>query len=518
MAATRQRSPLHGQPGSCEETGRTSLRSIVKVLIAVLAVLLLLSTAAMWLLTTFLHRTALLIDDSVDGVRLAMELQQQMTQYNRLSNLVLASAEGALASSEDARPALEAIVASADRRLVEVRKYVGSPAEESLLREVKQRMNDYFVARRALLDRRAPPGEAIRTSSPLLDAAMTSLQDFVDKNSQQAQAATRQAAAWDSTANTLSIGVALLAVIAIVGSLVALERCVHSPLAALARAIERFASGDKTARAPTTGPAELRSIAEVFNGMADRLVCQEENQLTYIAGVAHDLRNPLTALQMKVGRFDPSGPAPTAEHARRTNDLVARQVAQMDRLVGDLLDATRIHAGRIELKLDACDLSELAREAAELFQPLSSAHEIIVSSAAGPVVARCDPTRIAQVLNNLISNAVKYSPQRGEITVSVGKDGGRAFVTVADQGSGIEPEDVERIFEPFRRAGASRELVPGVGLGLWLARRIAEAHGGSLVVSSTPGQGSVFRLDLPLAEGATGPMSPSAQTASAPRS
>ncbi|WP_437589050.1 sensor histidine kinase [Sorangium sp. So ce1000] len=121
------------------------------------------------------------------------------------------------------------------------------------------------------------------------------------------------------------------------------------------------------------------------------------------------------------------------------------------------------------------------------------------------MVARCDPARIAQVLNNLISNAIKYSPQRGEITVSVGEDRDRAFVTVADQGIGIEPEDVERIFEPFRRVGACRELVPGVGLGLWLARRIAEAHGGSLGMSSAPGQGSVFRIELPLAEGETGP-------------
>ncbi|KYF92913.1 hypothetical protein BE17_12280 [Sorangium cellulosum] len=487
-------------------------------MIAVIAVLLLLSAAAMGLLTTFLHRTSRLIDDSVEGVRLAMELQQQMTQYNRLSNLTLASAERGLAPAEDSGPALEAIVTGANRRLVEVRKYVGSPEEESLLREVEQRMHDYFASRSTLLERRATPGEAIRASSPRLDAAMTSLQDFVDKNRRQAEDGMRQAAAWDATADALSVAVALLSAIASVSSLVALERYVHSPLAALERAIERFARGDKAARAPAAGPSELRSIARVFNAMTKRLVHQEENQLTFIAGVAHDLRNPLTALRFKVGRFDPSGPAPTAEQARRENDLIARQVARMDRLVGDLLDATRIHAGRLELKLESCDVRELAREAAELFRPLSSANQILVSSAAGPVVARCDPTRIAQVLNNLISNAVKYSPQGGEITVSVGEDGGRASVTIADQGIGIEPEEVERIFEPFRRAGASRDLVPGVGLGLWLARRIAEAHDGSLDVKSTPGQGSVFRLALPLAKGATSATSRSARAASTPRS
>ncbi|WP_437515380.1 HAMP domain-containing sensor histidine kinase [Sorangium sp. So ce1099] len=503
MFANHQRPPHDGQPRSCEETGGTSLRSIVQGVTATMAVLLLLSAAGMGLLTTFLHRTSRLIDDSVESVRLAMELQQQMTHYN--GTLALASAEGALGSAEDIGPELEAIVAGADRRLGEVRKYVGSPEEEQLLREVAQRMHDYFAYCGALLERRVTPGEAIRTSSPLLNAAMTSLQDFVDQNSLQAQAATRQADVWDSTANVLSIGIALLAAMAIVASLVAIERSVHSPLAALERAIERFGRGDKAARAQVAGPSELRSIAGVFNGMADSLVCQEENQLTFIAGVAHDLRNPLTALRFNVDRFDPSGPAPTVEEIKRANELVARQVHRMDRLVGDLLDATRIHAGRLELKLRACDVSELAREAAELFRPLSSTHEITVSSAAGPVIARCDATRIAQVLNNLISNAIKYSPQGGEITVSVGEDGGRASVTVADRGMGIEPEEIERIFEPFRRASASRELVPGVGLGLWLARRIAEAHGGSLSVSSVPGQGSVFRLELPLAEGVASP-------------
>ncbi|WP_437563151.1 ATP-binding protein [Sorangium sp. So ce542] len=518
MSTTHPRSPHDQQPGSCDVADGASLRSMVHGAIATIAVLLLLSAAAMSLLTSFLHRTSRLIDDSVEGVRLAMELQQRMTQYNVLSNLTLASAEAGLVRPRDNSPALEAIVAGADRRLVEVREYVSSPEEESLLREVEQRMHDYFAARTALLERRAPPGEAIQASSPLLDAAMTSLQDFVDKNRRQAQAAMRRAASWDSTADVLSIGVALLAAIATVGSLVALERCVHAPLAALKRVIDRFARGDKAARAQVTGPSELRSIAAVFNGMADRLIYQEANQLAFIAGVAHDLRNPLTALRFAVGSFDPSGPAPTAERVRRANDLVGRQVDRMERLVGDLLDATRIHAGRLELRLEACDLRELAREAAELFQPLSVAHEITVEGAAGPVVARCDPARVAQVLNNLISNAIKYSPQGGAIAISVAEDGGRASVTVADQGIGVEPEEIERIFEPFRRADTTRDLVPGVGLGLWVARRIADAHGGSLEVKSAPGRGSVFRLVLPLAEGAAPASSPSAQAASIPRS
>jgi signal transduction histidine kinase len=113
--------------------------------------------------------------------------------------------------------------------------------------------------------------------------------------------------------------------------------------------------------------------------------------------------------------------------------------------------------------------------------------------------------RLGQVLSNLLSNAVKYSPKAGPIKITLEAEDGYAVVAVADQGIGIQPGEHEQIFEPFRRTGASRDLVPGVGLGLSIARRIVEAHGGRIEITSKPGCGSTFRVYLPQSKAESAP-------------
>jgi len=163
-------------------------------------------------------------------------------------------------------------------------------------------------------------------------------------------------------------------------------------------------------------------------------------------------------------------------------------------MVGDFLDAARIESGHLELQLRRRDLRELAQEAVELYGASSRAHRLVYSPAETPVEVRCDAERIAQVLNNLVSNAIKYSPQGGDVRVSVTASKGDAIVAVQDSGIGIAPEDQKHIFEPFRRTGASRDTAPGVGLGLSVAHQIIEAHGGRIDVESTLGVGSTFRV------------------------
>jgi signal transduction histidine kinase len=114
------------------------------------------------------------------------------------------------------------------------------------------------------------------------------------------------------------------------------------------------------------------------------------------------------------------------------------------------------------------------------------------------LLVSCDALRIEQVLTNLVSNAIKYSPRGGRVEVTLEQPGTEAILNVVDQGVGIPSDDQAHIFEPFRRSGASRELVPGAGLGLFVARRIVEAHGGRIEVESRPGAGSTFRVHLPL--------------------
>jgi signal transduction histidine kinase len=166
-------------------------------------------------------------------------------------------------------------------------------------------------------------------------------------------------------------------------------------------------------------------------------------------------------------------------------------------MVFDFVDAARIEAGRLELQLETCDVREIARVPIDLFEPTAPAHRLSLVAPHEPVLVTCDPARIEQVLNNLLSNAIKYSPRGGRVTVAIEPRDDFVALSVTDEGVGISAEDRALIFEPFRRTGSSKESVPGVGLGLFIAKRIVESHGGRITVGSAPEKGSTFRVELP---------------------
>ncbi|AKU92803.1 GAF sensor signal transduction histidine kinase [Vulgatibacter incomptus] len=177
---------------------------------------------------------------------------------------------------------------------------------------------------------------------------------------------------------------------------------------------------------------------------------------------------------------------------------------RLNRMVSDLVDMTRIELGRVELDTQTNDLRDLVIEADELFEDASPIHQLVMDLPPEPLMVCCDATRIGQVLNNLISNAIKYSPQGGVVELRAGTEGRWAWVEVEDHGLGIAPKDHLRIFEPFQRVGRKEEI-PGVGLGLSAARRLMEAHEGRIEVESALGKGSTFKIRLPLRQKDEGP-------------
>jgi signal transduction histidine kinase len=198
----------------------------------------------------------------------------------------------------------------------------------------------------------------------------------------------------------------------------------------------------------------------------------------------------------------PDRPAPTPEAAGKALLRVKRQAERLERMLEDLLDSVRIEAGHLELRCSERDLCEIARDVVEMFRDSSPDHSLALSLPAAPLKMTCDSLRIEQVLTNLVSNAIKYSPDGGAVRVSLSHSGSSAVLSVSDSGVGIAAADLPYIFEPFRRSGASRHQVPGAGLGLFVVRRIAEAHGGKVEVESKPGVGTTFRVQLPLAAAA----------------
>jgi len=313
---------------------------------------------------------------------------------------------------------------------------------------------------------------------------------------EQSEAQSRRAHTVDMLANVAGVAIAVLLAVGVLFSLWIIKEYVFRPVDRLARSVERFATGDITARAPVTGAEEIRDIAVAHNTMADALARTREDQLRYVATVVHDLRNPLAAVQLAVGYVTPKRALPAEGRIREIFAMIDRQLRRLNSLVGDVLNAVQIEAGEIVLRKTTCDLERIAEASVSLFQSMSPYHQLELSCS-GPTSLRADATRLEQVLNNLIGNAVKYSPQGSRVQVTVVGDDDRVSVAVSDEGPGISPALQRQIFRPFSRGPSEHEEVEGIGLGLYVSKRILEAHGGSIEVAPADGRGATFRATLP---------------------
>jgi PAS domain S-box-containing protein len=238
------------------------------------------------------------------------------------------------------------------------------------------------------------------------------------------------------------------------------------------------------------GDGQIVGISAVARDITERQRLERLRQ-DILAMVSHDLRNPLSVISLRAQLLQ----------SRRVYDeegvnIIRQQSRLMTRLVNDLGHAIQLEAGQIDLQPEELDLRPLARGAAERAQVQTDRHSILVEAPAEPVVGVWDRVRLEEVLDNLLSNAVKYSPQGGEVIVRLGVADEKAFLNVVDQGNGIPAEMVPRLFERFQRGEGTG--TPGLGLGLYIARMLIEAHGGRIRVESTPGKGSTFTFWLRL--------------------
>ncbi len=183
---------------------------------------------------------------------------------------------------------------------------------------------------------------------------------------------------------------------------------------------------------------------------------------------------------------------------RESLTVILEEADRLNRLIDNLLDASRLEAGVLPLEMDQVALNALAERVANRFRTQTQIHEIVVNFPADFPVVEGDAVRLEQVLNNLVSNAIKYSPQGGRITVTGQALPDEAIVTVSDQGVGILFEEQPRVFERFYRGARERhQRTPGAGLGLYLAKAIVEAHGGHIKVESGPRKGASFSFAIP---------------------
>jgi signal transduction histidine kinase/CheY-like chemotaxis protein len=258
-----------------------------------------------------------------------------------------------------------------------------------------------------------------------------------------------------------------------------------------------------------TRAAQAIENALLYQDARDTVRLRED----FISVASHELRTPLTplalqtrALQRVVSSEVPPGPLREALLERVAS--CARQVERMTRFVTNLLDVTRLRANRLDLQLEAFDLRDLVLDVTARFQEeIARSDRRIEVSAPKPLFGRWDRTKIDQVLTNLLTNAIRYGGN-GPIDVTAVQSGGTVALSVRDHGDGIAPEDVARIFDRFER-GVLAGAKGGLGLGLFIVRRIVEAHGGRIHVASAPNAGATFTVELP-AETAAAAVEPAA--------
>lgn len=378
--------------------------------------------------------------------------------------------------------------------LATVSRLINNEAAAAALVELEEDIEVYLKNLGRLEASGLPPVEQYNILSKHVDEILPMVDQLIGANEAQMDALVETIESENKAADRvglliLSMGGALLL------SLTALILCyITYPLRDIARTISEFSAGNASARVKPGGITEICQIGANFNSMADRVEEKQKEQLRFIAAIAHDLRNPLSSMMMASELLRRKGDS----KSRNLTGTILRQVKNLDRMVGDLLDTARIEAGYLDLRFERCNISSLIEDSVNLHLSGADLHLFRVELPGEPLLCECDGARISQVMNNLLSNAVKYSPNGGAVTVNARHARDEIVVSVADEGIGIAPRELDQIFRPFTRTQATRDTIQGIGLGLSVSRHIVEGHGGKLWVESQPGAGSTFHFSLPV--------------------
>jgi signal transduction histidine kinase len=394
---------------------------------------------------------------------------------------------------------------------------VNEPSQHAAAQEIKSAMDTYLqdVSVPLIKFLEGNPGAArtvaaSKTGSVQVQAIRRQFDRFLED--EEALGGARDTRARTTARNALLVGLIALggALLFLIAAGVYLGRVVAHPVRLVARAAQRVAAGDLSPRLPTEGPGEIGVLERSFNSMADslqrsrddleernrRLVESEHLKTELVSNVSHELRTPLASVLgfsdlMLKRDLEP-------DERRRYLEVIRSESGRLATLLNDLLDLQRQELGVLELRAEDFDLNELLQVQITLYSAQSEVHEVSLEPAPEPLFVHGDPDRLAQVVGNLLTNAIKYSPDGGRVEVTAALIRTDAWVWVRDSGLGIPRDQQRQLFTKFFRGDAARARgIGGTGLGLVLARQILQAHGGEVGFESEEGRGSTFWIRLP---------------------
>ena len=299
-----------------------------------------------------------------------------------------------------------------------------------------------------------------------------------------------------------SAQVAILMVLVCAAVLVILSfmtrRYFYQPLILIHQVIQQFSRGDPGIESlQPQRITELNSIVRKFNSLTQLIREFDSRRSQYLAGTAHDLKNPLTAIKMAIQLFARQH-AQMSEGLKRSQiEMIEKQVIRLEDLVATFMDTIGLESGNFTLRRTRVNLGQIISDSTALWRSTSSWHRLLLHAPAETVWIQGDPVRLEQIVSNLLSNAIKYSPQGGDVFVTLRDAASHVELCIEDQGIGISADEIEKVFEPYYRSPLTQSLIPGLGIGLWVTKKLVEAHTGVIQVKSRVGVGSVFEVRIP---------------------
>lgn len=297
----------------------------------------------------------------------------------------------------------------------------------------------------------------------------------------------------------LQAGVVALVLSVLLALLV--SRSVSKPLRRVADAAKAITRGEVGARAPVSGPNEVRGLAQSFNVMVDQVEAAQQSQRDFVANVSHELKTPLTSIQgFSQALLD--GTAATPEATARAARVIHEEADRMRRMVDDLLVLARFDAGQVVMAREPVELGPLLLGCVEKLAPQTQAAQVtVVLDVQERATVLGDADRLAQVVTNLLDNGVAHTPAGGRVELATRRPEPSAIeIAITDSGEGIPAKDISRVFERFYQVDKSRPRRRGAGLGLAIVKEIVEAHDGTIAAESVVGLGSRFTVRLPAQE------------------
>jgi len=342
----------------------------------------------------------------------------------------------------------------------------------------------------ALADPVHPLAEVSRSA----DLLLRTVEDFSERNHTQMTQTLALSKRLDTMVDRWSIGLILVVLcFTALGSVLLLKRIII-PTFALSQAAERFGKGEYAVRARVYNNDELGMLSRAFNEMTENISLLQQERRHFIASLAHDIKNPMVLIGGTARRLKKK--QAVVEEKMPLLNCIIEQADAVEELIGELVDTVHLEDGNGALSMAEVDLHGLLQTILTKQATMVTSHHLTYEGE--PCLVWGDARRLERVINNLISNAVKYSGQSSAIDIRLRSERDRCVIIVKDAGVGIPPEKIPSLFQPFRRLAQTKDMAKGSGLGLFSVKKIIDGHDGKITIASKPGHGTTVTIEMPL--------------------